>query len=169
MLDSINIQNAPKNFFSINYVNDLLVKDVVCNNTAGDELNADGRTLGHNTDAFNINNAVGVIIQNARVWNQDDCVAVNSGQDVLFKDGLCHGGHGGSIGSVGGRSNNIVNNITFENVLFENSQQAVRIVGRLFIFQALIMRLIIVAENHCQRDRERIRHNLPQYRHRQHG
>lgn len=104
VLDSINIQNAPKNFFSLNYVNNLLVKDVICNNTAGDELNADGRTLGHNTDAFNINNAVGVVIQNARVWNQDDCVAVNSGQDVLFKDALCSGGHGGSIGSVGGVS-----------------------------------------------------------------
>lgn len=104
VLDSINIQNAPKNFFSINYVNNLLVKDVVCNNTAGDELNADGRTLGHNTDAFDINNADGVIIQNAKVWNQDDCVAVNSGQNVLFKDALCSGGHGGSIGSVGGVS-----------------------------------------------------------------
>lgn len=104
VLDSINIQNAPKNFFSINYVNNLLVKDVVCNNTAGDELNADGRTLGHNTDAFDINNADGVTILNARVWNQDDCVAVNSGQNVLFKDALCSGGHGGSIGSVGGVS-----------------------------------------------------------------
>ncbi|KAK2614720.1 hypothetical protein N8I77_001525 [Diaporthe amygdali] len=127
VLDSINILNAPKNFFSINYVNNLLVTDVVCNNTAGDELNADGDTLGHNTDAFDINNADGVVIQNARVWNQDDCVAVNSGQNVLFKDALCSGGHGGSIGSVGGRTNNIVNNITFENILFEKSQQSVRI------------------------------------------
>jgi polygalacturonase len=91
VLDSINVQNAPKNFFSINYVNNLLVTDVICNNTAGDELQ-DGKTLGHNTDAFDINNADGVVIQNARVFNQDDCVAVNSGQNVLFKDGLCSGG-----------------------------------------------------------------------------
>lgn len=130
MLDSINIQNAPKNFFSINYVNNLLVKDVICNNTAGEELNADGDTLGHNTDAFNINNADGVVIQNARVWNQDDCVAVNSGQNVLFKDAFCSGGHGLSIGSVGGRTNNIVKNITFDNVLFKDSQQSIRIVCR---------------------------------------
>ncbi|POS68853.1 polygalacturonase 1 precursor [Diaporthe helianthi] len=126
VLDSINIQNAPKNFYSINYVNNLLAKNLICNNTAGDQLK-DGRTLGHNTDAFNVNNANGVVIQNAIVYNQDDCVAVNSGQHVLFKDGFCSGGHGGSIGSVGGRTNNVVRNITFENIHFSNSQQSVRI------------------------------------------
>lgn len=105
-----------------------MVKDLICNNTAGDELK-DGKTLGHNTDAFDINNADGVVIQGARVFNQDDCVAVNSGQNVLFKDGLCSGGHGGSIGSVGGRTNNVVHNITFEDVQFVNSQQSVRIVS----------------------------------------
>lgn len=34
-----------------------------------------------------------------------------------------------SIGSVGGRDNNDVQNITFENVIMENSQQSVRIVS----------------------------------------
>lgn len=165
VLDSINILNAPKNFFSINYVNNLLVTDVVCNNTAGDELNADGDTLGHNTDAFDINNADGVVIQNARVWNQDDCVAVNSGQNVLFKDALCSGGHGGSIGSVGGRTNNIVNNITFENILFEKSQQSVRIVGRIF-HPWLMIQLIVIAENHFQCYRRGLEHHLSQHRHR---
>lgn len=149
VLDSINVQNAPKNFFSINYVNNLLVKDVICNNTAGDELQ-DGKTLGHNTDAFDINNADGVVIRNARVWNQDDCVAVNSGQNVLFKDGLCSGGHGGSIGSVGGRTNNVVHNITFENVQFVNSQQSVRIVSLNARSPDYAILLMGIKENYCQ-------------------
>lgn len=129
VLDSIYILNAPINSFSINYINNLLVKDIVVNNTAGDELGSDGETLGHNTDAFDINNCDGVLITGARVWNQDDCVAVNSGQNVLFQDGYCSGGHGISIGSVGGRTNNEVKNITFENVVMEKSQQSVRIVS----------------------------------------
>ncbi|KAK7741795.1 hypothetical protein SLS53_004859 [Cytospora paraplurivora] len=127
VLDGIYILNAPKNSFSINYINNLVVKNVVINNTAGNELDSDGKTLGHNTDAFDINTCDGVVIQNVSVWNQDDCVAVNSGSNVLFKDSLCSGGHGLSIGSVGGRSNNVVSNITFDNVLVENSQQSIRI------------------------------------------
>lgn len=129
VLDSIYILNAPINSFSINYINNLLVKDIVVNNTAGDELGSDGNTVGHNTDAFDVNNCDGVLITGARVWNQDDCVAVNSGQNVRFQDGYCSGGHGISIGSVGGRTNNYVNNITFENVVMEKSQQSVRIVS----------------------------------------
>lgn len=131
VLDSIHILNAPRNSYSINYVSNLLVTGVVINNTAGDELGSDGGTLGHNTDAFDINNCDGVLIRDVSVWNQDDCVAVNSGENVVFRDALCSGGHGLSIGSVGGRTNNVVNNITFENVEIEKSQQAVRIVSRI--------------------------------------
>lgn len=130
VLDSIYILNAPINSFSINYINNLVVKDITINNTAGDTLASNGKARGHNTDAFDINNCDGVLITGAQVWNQDDCVAVNSGQNVLFTDGFCSGGHGLSIGSVGGRSNNVVKNITFENVVMAKSQQSVRIVSR---------------------------------------
>lgn len=92
VLDSINILNSPKHIFSLNYVNNLVVKDIFINNTAGEELGSDGEALGHNTDAFDINNCDGILITGARVWNQDDCVAVNSGRNVLFKDGFCSGG-----------------------------------------------------------------------------
>jgi polygalacturonase len=54
-------------------------------------------------------------------------VAINSGQNIIFKNGYCHGGHGLSIGSVGGRTNNIVKNVTFTDTVMENSQQSVRI------------------------------------------
>lgn len=129
LLEGIYILNAPINSFSINYVNNLTLRDITVNNTAGEVLAANNETLGHNTDAFDINNADGVVITGAKVWNQDDCVAVNSGQNVLFKDGFCSGGHGLSIGSVGGRDNNDVKNITFEDVVMERSQQSVRIVS----------------------------------------
>lgn len=60
MLDSITILNAPLNSFSINYIEGLLVKDIIVNNTAAEEKVPagscsladceDGDTLGHNTD-----------------------------------------------------------------------------------------------------------------------
>lgn len=43
-------------------------------NSAGDTDD-----LGHNTDGFDIGTSTGVTITGANVYNQDDCVAVNSG------------------------------------------------------------------------------------------
>lgn len=130
LLEGLYILDAPINSFSLNYVRNLTLRGVTVNNTAAEAPAANNETLGHNTDAFDINNADGVVITGARVWNQDDCVAVNSGQNILFKDGFCSGGHGLSIGSVGGRDNNDVRNVTFEDVVMERSQQSVRIVSR---------------------------------------
>jgi polygalacturonase len=45
----------------------------------------------------------------------------------MFSGGYCSGGHGLSIGSVGGRSSNTVSDVTFENSQVVHSQQAVRI------------------------------------------
>ncbi|KAJ3578602.1 hypothetical protein NPX13_g1962 [Xylaria arbuscula] len=120
ILDSITIKNAPKNSFSLNHVFNLTVKDV----TVDDK---DGDALGKNTDAFNINNADGVTITGAQVWNQDDCVAVNSGQNIYFGSGFCSGGHGLSIGSIGGQTVNVVSNVTFADSTVQKSQQSVRI------------------------------------------
>ncbi|KAF3013316.1 hypothetical protein E8E14_011116 [Neopestalotiopsis sp. 37M] len=121
LLDSITIQNAPKNSFSLNYVYNLTVKDITVDDQAGEEL-------GKNTDGFNINNADGILITGAKVWNQDDCVAINSGQNIIFENGFCSGGHGLSIGSIGGQDNdNAVRNVTFRDTVMENSQQSVRI------------------------------------------
>jgi polygalacturonase len=35
--------------------------------------------------------------------NQDDCVAVTSGNNLTISNMYCDGGHGLSIGSVGGK------------------------------------------------------------------
>lgn len=120
LLDSITIRNAPRNSFSLNYVNNLTVKDITVDDKDGDEL-------GKNTDAFNINNADGVLITGAKVWNQDDCVAINSGKNIVFTNGFCSGGHGLSIGSIGGQTVNVVQNVTFSDSIMEKSQQSVRI------------------------------------------
>lgn len=119
---SLNVKDTPVQAFSIDNCNNLTLDNVVINDSAGD---AGG--LAHNTDAFDVGNSKGVYITNANVHNQDDCLAINSGTDILFAGGFCSGGHGLSIGSVGGRSDNTVDGVRIENSAVVNSLNAVRI------------------------------------------
>lgn len=48
-------------------------------------------------------------------------MAINSGTNIIFRNGYCSGGHGLSIGSVGGRTDNIVSGVTFETSTVTNS------------------------------------------------
>jgi polygalacturonase len=61
------------------------------------------------------------------VYNQDDCLAVNSGTQITFTGGYCSGGHGLSIGSVGGRSDNTVDTVNILDSQIVNSDNGVRI------------------------------------------
>ncbi|EED22465.1 extracellular polygalacturonase, putative [Talaromyces stipitatus ATCC 10500] len=115
------IQNTPVQAVSINGCNGLNITDMTIDNSAGD---TEG---GHNTDGFDIGSSTNVVITGANVYNQDDCVAVNSGTDITFSGGVCSGGHGLSIGSVGGRSDNTVETVKFENSEVKNSVNGIRI------------------------------------------
>lgn len=54
-------------------------------------------------------------------------VAINSGTNITFTGGTCTGGHGLSVGSVGGRDDNTVETVLFESSSVTNSQNGVRI------------------------------------------
>ncbi|KAK5112551.1 hypothetical protein LTR85_011243 [Meristemomyces frigidus] len=118
----LNILNTPIQCFSINGASNLYITDVTIDDSAGD-----GTDGGHNTDAFDIGSSTGVYISGAVVKNQDDCVAINSGTDISFTGGSCSGGHGLSIGSVGGRDDNTVENIYFADSTVSDSENGVRI------------------------------------------
>jgi len=60
--------------FSIDGANGLTLDDIAIDNSAGGTY-----SLGHNTDAFDIGDRIGVTISGANVKNQDDCFAINSG------------------------------------------------------------------------------------------
>ena len=51
----------------------------------------------------------------------------NNQRNIIFTGGTCSGGHGLSIGSVGGRSDNDVENVTIENSSVSNSENGIRI------------------------------------------
>lgn len=83
-ITGINIKNTPVQCFSINNSENLTIDSVSIDNTDGDVT--DG---GHNTDAFDVGSSTGIIINKATVYNQDDCLAINSGEDITFSNGYC--------------------------------------------------------------------------------
>ena len=132
-ITGITIKDSPVQVFSINGAQDLALNDITIDDSAGD-----AGELAHNTDAFDIGSSSGVSITGANVKNQDDCLAVDSGsvssrflqsrgllndmyQDISFTGGTCSGGHGLSIGSVGGRSDNQVSNVLISNSTVSHS------------------------------------------------
>lgn len=122
VVSGLNVKNTPVQAFSINGAQNLQVNDITIDNSAGDVENG-----GHNTDAFDVGASTGVYISGANVKNQDDCLAINSGTDISFTGGTCSGGHGLSIGSVGGRVDNDVANIYIADNTISSSDNGVRI------------------------------------------
>ncbi|KAI7524501.1 Endopolygalacturonase, partial [Hortaea werneckii] len=122
LITGLNIKNTPIQCFSINGAENLNVVDITIDNSEGDV--EDG---GHNTDAFDVGSSTGVYISGANVKNQDDCLAINSGTDISFTGATCSGGHGISIGSVGGRDDNTVENVFISDSTITDSDNGVRI------------------------------------------
>ncbi|KAG6127813.1 hypothetical protein E4U12_005634 [Claviceps purpurea] len=118
---NLNVLNTPAHVFSISGCNNLGVFNVNIDDSAGDTQG------GHNTDGFDIGNSNGVTISGCSVRNQDDCLAINSGTNITFVDGYCSGGHGLSIGSVGGRNLNTVKGVHIANSKVTKSMYGVRI------------------------------------------
>jgi polygalacturonase len=81
--------------------------------------------LGHNTDGFDVSGSLGLTIKNVKVYNNDDCLAVNSGTDIFFQNNYCSGGNGISVGSV--KTGNAVDGVYVSNCQIVDSQNGVRI------------------------------------------
>jgi len=114
----ITLKNTPVQAFSIGG-DGTTIESVTIDNSAGDKNN-----LGHNTDGFDVS-ATNIIIQNVTVHNQDDCLAINEGNNIQFLNNRCYGGHGISIGSIG--TGKVVTGVTVSDCLIANSQNGVRI------------------------------------------
>ena len=129
VIENLHIQNWPTHCFSISGCTGLTLQNLVLDNRAGDAPNArsSGLPAAHNTDGFDLSTCTNTVLQDSTVYNQDDCVAITSGNGITVSGIYCSGGHGLSIGSVGGKSNNNVTNITFENSQVVNSQNGARI------------------------------------------
>ncbi|KAN0122032.1 glycoside hydrolase family 28 protein [Hyaloscypha variabilis] len=122
---NIKIINWPTHLFEVTGCTDVTISQLILDNSAGNALDSSGVALGHNTDAFDVSNTDGLYVVGVTVYNQDDCVAVNSGSNMVFENMYCDGGHGLSIGSIS--SGVTVNNITFKDSSVVNSENGCRI------------------------------------------
>ncbi|KAJ7927320.1 glycoside hydrolase [Mycena leptocephala] len=97
---NIKISNSPARAISIGG-NSLTVSAINVDNSAGSVPNSKSGTLaaGHNTDGFDVS-AHDVTISSSTVKNQDDCLAINRGTNIVFTGNTCSGGHGISVGSI---------------------------------------------------------------------
>jgi polygalacturonase len=145
VIENLHIQNWPTHLFSISSCSNITMRNLLLDNSAGDAPNAisGGLPAAHNSDGFDISTTKDALIYDNTVYNQDDCVAITSGNNITVDNMYCSGGHGMSIGSVGGKSNNNVTNITvritfqsrgmkaevgqFKNSIIVNSQNGARI------------------------------------------
>ena len=123
------IQNWPVHCFDITKCDLMTITGLILNNTAGYAPNSisAGLPAAHNSDGFDISSTTNLVLSDTTVLNQDDCVAVTSGSNITVTGMTCSGGHGLSIGSVGGKSDNTVNGVTFSNSKVSNSQNGCRI------------------------------------------
>lgn len=72
-INGLSIKNSPVQTFSIDGSTDLTLSDMTIDDSDGDDGSA------ANTDAFDVGESTGIIISGATVYNQDDCLAINSG------------------------------------------------------------------------------------------
>jgi galacturan 1,4-alpha-galacturonidase len=64
-------------------------------------------------------------IEDSKIYNQDDCIAINKGSNIVFQRNYCSGGHGISVGSVS--SDATVKGIKVLDNQIVNNDQALRI------------------------------------------
>jgi polygalacturonase len=113
VIKNLHIKNWPAHLFSIGGSSNLTVRDLVLDNSDGDAPNnrSKGLAAAHNSDGLGVSSSSNILITNIKVHNQDDCVAVTSGDNITVSNMYCFGSHGLSIGSIGGKSNNNVTNV----------------------------------------------------------
>ncbi|KAJ5982862.1 hypothetical protein N7481_004961 [Penicillium waksmanii] len=116
IISGLTIKNTPVQAISVQSDN-LVIGDVTIDNSDGDDNG------GHNTDGFDISESTYITITNPTVKNQDDCLAINSGESGA----TCSGGHGLSIDSVGDRDDNTVKNVTITDSTVSDSANGIRI------------------------------------------
>ncbi|CAE6455499.1 unnamed protein product [Rhizoctonia solani] len=122
----VRVLNSPAHAFGVTNKATLTISHVTIDNSLGNlpNLLSGLKPAGHNTDGFNVL-ANDVTIKDSVVINQDDCIAIASGNNINILRNKCVGGHGISIGSIiTGRA---VSNVLIAGNYLVSSEQALRI------------------------------------------
>ncbi|TFK74073.1 polygalacturonase [Pluteus cervinus] len=121
------VVNSPERCYSVgSNPGPLVMSNLVVDDSQGDVPNAqsNGLPAGHNTDGFDVS-TTNLIIKDSMVHNQDDCLAINKGSNIVFTGNTCINGHGISIGSI--TSNVTVSGVVISDNTITSNVQALRI------------------------------------------
>jgi polygalacturonase len=75
-ITGLHLINSPVQTFSVSGSQNLNLTNIFIDGSAGDSQG------GHNTDAFDVGTSSNIRISGATVYNQDDCMAINSGTNM---------------------------------------------------------------------------------------
>ncbi|KAG5870255.1 hypothetical protein JTB14_000312 [Gonioctena quinquepunctata] len=126
LFKNIFLLNCPKNCVMIDS------SDTTITGWTIDVSEGDNNDLGHNTDGFDIIHGENIVITNSTVKNQDDCVAINRGSNMLISNMRCSGGHGLSLSVGFSKSSflhNRVTNVTIRDSVLTNSGNGIHVKG----------------------------------------
>ncbi|KAG6616034.1 putative polygalacturonase [Phytophthora cinnamomi] len=122
-LSGFKIKNSPYRTFSILNSEKTTISGLTLDSSAGDGT-------AKNTDGFDLSKNNYVTITGNKIYNQDDCLAMQSSTNTVFSNNYCSGGHGISIGSIGGStvsSADTVSGLTVKGNTIVNSVNGIRI------------------------------------------
>ncbi|POM73376.1 Polygalacturonase [Phytophthora palmivora] len=122
-LSGFTIKNSPFRTFSIVTSQQTTLSGLTLDSSSGN-----GRA--QNTDGFDLTKNDHVTITGCKVYNQDDCLAMQSSTNTIFSNNLCSGSHGISVGSIGGNAvdqSTTVSGLTVQGNTIVNSDNGVRI------------------------------------------
>ncbi|KAK1935410.1 putative endopolygalacturonase A [Phytophthora citrophthora] len=122
-ISGFTVKNSPFRTFSV----------VTCQQTTITGLTLDssaGNGRAQNTDGFDMTKNDHVTITGNKIYNQDDCLAMQSSTNTIFSNNLCSGSHGISVGSIGGAAvdqTTTVSGLTVQGNTITNSDNGLRI------------------------------------------
>ncbi|KAE8971169.1 hypothetical protein PR002_g26912 [Phytophthora rubi] len=94
-LSGFTLKNSPFRTFSIVNCDATTISGLTLDSSAGDGT-------AKNTDGFDLTKNDAISITGNKIYNQDDCLAMQSSTNTVFSNNYYSGGHGISIGSLGG-------------------------------------------------------------------
>ncbi|OWY94663.1 Polygalacturonase [Phytophthora megakarya] len=122
-LSGFTIKNSPFRTFSIVTSQQTTLSGLTLDSSSGN-----GRA--QNTDGFDLTKNDHVTITGCKIYNQDDCLAMQSSTNTFFTNNLCSGSHGISVGSIGGNAvdqTTTVSGLTVQGNTIQNSDNGLRI------------------------------------------
>jgi len=134
---NVQVVNSPAATYAVCNNGALTMSNLVIDNSQGDVPNhqSGGLPAGHNTDGFDVR-ANDLTIENSTVHNQDDCLAINQGTNIVFRGNSCTNGHGISIGSIS--SDVTVSGILISGNTIIQNDQALRIKTKYFAHNSMV-------------------------------